>query len=160
MCKQSNLANLRKSLRAAAIAMAIIATGVTPFTAVNAAAAPADVTCKLTFTMSGWSAFYKTASGSGTIKCSNGQSAAVKLEAKGGGLTVGKSTIEDGKGEFSGVKNIEETLGSYVSAEAHAGAVKSSQAQVMTKGEVSLALSGTGRGWDLGIAFGKLTVSR
>ena len=28
----------------------------------------------------------------------------------------------------------------------------------MTKGEVSLALSGTGRGWDLGIAFGKLTI--
>lgn len=163
MYKQSNLANLAnmgKSLRAAAIVMAIAATGVTPLTAVNAAAASVDVTCKLTFTMSGWSAFYKTASGSGTIKCSNGQSAAVKLEAKGGGLTVGKSTIEDGKGEFSGVKNIEETLGSYVAAEAHAGAVKSSLAQVMTKGEVSLALSGTGRGWDLGIAFGKLTVSR
>jgi len=27
-------------------------------------------------------------------------------------------------------------------------------------GEVSLALSGTGRGWDLGIAFGKLTIRR
>ena len=126
-------------------------------TAANAA--KANVTCKLTFTMSGWSAFYKTASGSGTIKCSNGQSMSVKLSAKGGGLTVGKSTIEDGHGEFSGVTGIDELLGSYVSAEAHAGAVKSAKAQVMTKGEVSLALSGTGRGWDLGIAFGKLTIS-
>ena len=126
-------------------------------TAANAA--NANVTCKLTFTMSGWSAFYKTASGSGTIKCSNGQSMSVKLSAKGGGLTVGKSTIEDGHGEFSGVTGINELLGSYVSAEAHAGAVKSAKAQVMTKGEVSLALSGTGRGWDLGIAFGKLTIS-
>jgi hypothetical protein len=122
-------------------------------------AAGANVTCKLSFTMSGWSAFYKTASGSGTIKCSNGQSRAVKLNAKGGGLTVGKSTIEDGHGEFSAVTGMDELLGSYVAAEAHAGAVKSSQAQVMTKGEVSLALSGTGRGWDLGIAFGKLTIS-
>lgn len=121
-------------------------------------AAGANVSCKLSFTMKGWSAFYKTASGSGTIKCSNGQSKNVKLSAKGGGLTVGKSTIEDGHGEFSGVTGIDELLGSYVAAEAHAGAVKSSQAQVMTKGEVSLALSGTGRGWDLGIAFGKLTI--
>jgi hypothetical protein len=127
-------------------------------TTAAAAAAAANVTCKLTFTMKGWSAFYKTASGSGTIKCSNGQSKTVKLSAKGGGLTVGKSTIEDGHGEFSSVTGIDELLGSYVAAEAHAGAVKSSQAQVMTKGEVSLALSGTGRGWDLGIAFGKLTI--
>jgi hypothetical protein len=124
-----------------------------------ARAAGANVDCTLAFTMKGWSAFYKTASGSGTIKCSNGQSMKVKLSAKGGGLTVGKSTIEDGKGEFSAVENISELLGSYVSAEAHAGAVKSAKAQVMTKGEVSLALSGTGRGWDLGIAFGKLTIS-
>ena len=122
-------------------------------------AADANVSCKLSFTMKGWSAFYKTASGSGTIKCSNGQSRAVKLNAKGGGLTVGKSTIEDGHGEFSAVTGMDELLGSYVAAEAHAGAVKSSQAEVMTKGEVSLALSGTGRGWDLGIAFGKLTIS-
>jgi hypothetical protein len=119
-----------------------------------------SVDCEMTFTMKGWSAFYKTASGTGTIKCSNGQSMAVKLSAKGGGLTVGKSSIEDGRGEFSEVHNIEEVLGSYIAAEAHAGAVKSAKAQVMTKGEVSLALSGKGRGWDLGIAFGKLTISR
>jgi hypothetical protein len=121
-------------------------------------AAEAKVSCQLSFTMKGWSAFYKTASGSGTIKCSNGESKNVKLTAKGGGLTVGKSSIEDGHGEFSEATGISELLGSYVAAEAHAGAVKSSQAQVMTKGEVSLALSGTGRGWDLGIAFGKLTI--
>ena len=123
-------------------------------------AADADVTCTMSFEMSGWSAFYKTSSGTGHIKCTNGQTATVKLEAKGGGLTVGKSSIENGKGEFSGVKSIEEVFGSYASAEAHAGAVKSSKASVMTKGEVSLALSGTGRGWDLGVAFGALTISR
>jgi hypothetical protein len=127
--------------------------------ATTANASSANVTCHLSFTMSGWSAFYKTYSGSGTIKCSNGQSMGVKLTAKGGGLTFGKSSIEDGKGEFSAVNSISELLGSYVSAEAHAGAVKSAKAEVMTKGEVSLALSGTGRGWDLGVAFGKLTIS-
>jgi len=124
------------------------------------ASAAADVSCHMTFRLQGWSAFYKTASGTGTIKCSNGQSANVKLDAKGGGLTFGKSTIENGQGEFSGANDLEELLGSYVSAEAHAGAVKSSKAAVMTKGEVSLALSGTGRGWDVGVAFGRLTISR
>ena len=120
----------------------------------------ADLECKLKFTMSGWSAFYKRADGTGTITCNNGQSMAVKLAARGGGLTAGKSTIRDGRGEFAGVHNIDEVLGSYAAAEAHAGAVKSSKAQAMTKGEVSLALSGTGDGWDLGIAFGKFKISR
>lgn len=147
---------MRTMIFATSLALAGLLTGSSP----TAQAAGATVSCSLTFTMSGWSAFYKTSSGSGTIKCNNGQSAAVKMEAKGGGLTVGKSTIEDGHGEFSAVNSIDELLGSYVAAEAHAGAVKSAKAQVMTKGEVSLALSGTGRGWDLGIAFGKLTLSR
>jgi hypothetical protein len=124
------------------------------------AQAAANVKCTMTFTMSGWSALYKTASGSGTVKCDNGQSMKVKLSAKGGGLTVGKSTIEDGHGEFSPVTGISEVLGSYVASEAHAGAVQSAGAQAMTKGEVSLALSGKGRGWDLGIAFGKFTISK
>jgi hypothetical protein len=123
-------------------------------------AAGAKVKCSMSFAMTGWSAFYSTASGNGTIRCDNGQSAKVKLEARGGGLTAGKHTVEEGNGEFSAVTGIEELLGSYISAEAHAGAVKSAKAQVMTKGEVSLALSGKGRGWDLGISFGKLTISR
>jgi len=123
-------------------------------------AADANINCTIKFTMKGWSAFYKTADGSGTIKCSNGQSLKVTLSAKGGGLTVGKSSIEDGHGEFSAIGSVDELFGTYVSAEAHAGAVKSSGAQVMTKGEVSLALSGTGRGVDLGVAFGAFTISR
>ena len=126
---------------------------------VNAAHAAA-VDCKLRFTMSGWSAFYKRADGTGTISCNNGQTMSVKLSARGGGLTAGKSTIRDGVGEFSGVQNINDLIGSYASAEAHAGAVKSAKGQVVTKGEVSLALSGTGDGWDLGIAFGKFTIKR
>jgi hypothetical protein len=117
-----------------------------------------SVKCTMSFTMSGWSVFYKTASGSGEVHCTNGQSMQVKLTAKGGGLTVGKSSVEDGHGEFSQVKSLQEVLGAYASAEAHAGAVKSAQAQVMTKGEVSLALTGRGRGWDLGIAFGELVI--
>jgi hypothetical protein len=138
----------------------ILLVGACSLVAPTPARAAAGVKCSLTFTMKGWSAFYKTASGSGTVTCDNGQSMKVKLNAKGGGLTVGKSSIEEGHGEFSAVTGVSETLGSYIAAEAHAGAVESAQAQVMTKGEVSLALSGKGRGFDLGIAFGKLTISK
>lgn len=123
-------------------------------------AAAASISCSLKFNMQGWSAFYKTADGDGTIRCSNGQSLKVKLSAKGGGLTVGKSSIENGQGKFSAVTSTDELFGTYIAAEAHAGAVKSSGAQVMTKGEVSLALSGTGRGIDLGVALGAMTISR
>jgi hypothetical protein len=123
------------------------------------AIAAADIKCTIKFSMKGWSAFYKTADGAGTIKCSNGRSMKVTLSAKGGGLTVGKSSIEDGRGQFSAISNVDELFGTYFAAEAHAGAVKSAGAQVMTKGEVSVALSGTGRGVDLGVVLGALTIS-
>ena len=118
------------------------------------------IDCTLRFNASGWSMFYKTSAGTGTVSCSNGQRAAVTIRSKGGGLTVGKSRITDGRGEFSGVRDIDDVFGSYVTAEAHAGASRSSKAQVMSKGNVSLALAGTGQGWDLGIAFGRFVISR
>jgi hypothetical protein len=124
----------------------------------NTAQAKAD--CKLKFTISGWSAFYKRSDGTGTITCTNGQSLRVRLRARGGGPTIGHSTIKNGTGEFSGVDDIRELLGSYVSAEAEAGAVKSAKGQVVTKGPVSLALSGTGEGWEVGVAFGKFQILR
>lgn len=127
------------------------------------AAAPAQartLECKLHFNLAGWSVFYKTASGTGTVTCDNGQSLAVKISAKGGGLTFGKSKIEDGIGTFAGVERIGDVLGTYVSAEAHAGAVKSSKATAMTKGDVSLALAGTGKGFDIGVGFGKFVLER
>lgn len=124
----------------------------------QASAQSASVDCRLDYSMAGWSIFYKTASGTGTVSCDNGQKQAVSISAKGGGISFGKSRIDNGVGEFSGVRDISEVLGSYASAEAHAGAVKSAKAQAMTKGEVSLALSGTGQGWDLGVAFGSFTL--
>ena len=128
------------------------------FSPIAQAAGPVD--CALRFNLSGWSIFYKTASGTGTVTCSNGQRAAVTIKSKGGGLTVGKSRITGGRGEFSGVRDINDVFGTYASAEAHAGASRSSKAQVMTKGNVSLAMAGKGEGWDLGVAFGKFVISR
>ena len=118
----------------------------------------ADLSCKLNFEMHGWSAIYKTAEGTGTVTCNNGSSVKVSLESKGLGLTAGKSSIDAGKGSFAGVKNIHDVFGQYAAADASAGAVKSSDAQVLTKGEVSLALSGTGRGWDLGVSIADFAI--
>ena len=84
----------------------------------------------------------------------------VKISTKGGGLTFGKSTIEDGLGKFTEVYDINDVIGGYATAEAHAGANKSASARVVTKGPISLALSGRGRGWDLGVAFGSFIISK
>jgi hypothetical protein len=116
--------------------------------------------CEMKYTLEGWSAFYKVAHGQGTITCDNGQSANVTLEAKGGGLTAGKYKVRDGLGKFSEVGDISEVLGTYVASAAEAGAVKSTTAGAMTKGEVSLALAGKGTGFNLGISFGKFTITK
>lgn len=124
----------------------------------STAHAAGEIDCKLKFSMSGWSAFYKTSAGEGTVICDNGQSLPVKISTKGGGLTFGKSRIDNGTGEFTGVYNIRDVLGGYAAAEAHAGAGKSTKAQVVTKGSISLALAGKGSGWDLGVSFGSFVI--
>jgi hypothetical protein len=121
---------------------------------------PATAKCHMKFNLKGWSVFYKTAEGSGRVTCNNGEKANVKINLTGGGLTFGKMDILDGNGAFSEVIHLDEIFGAYVAAEAHAGVVKSVQASVYTKGEISLALSGTGRGMNIGVDFGKLEISK
>jgi hypothetical protein len=133
----------------------VLASGI----AISEGADNKETKCKLEFSVKGWSAIYETASGTGTITCDNGQTARVKIDVKGGGLTAGKSSMK-GTGTFSEVSDIQEIFGTYAKAEAHAGMVKSAGAQVMTKGEVSLAITAKGKGVDLGIAFGKFSIDR
>ncbi len=116
--------------------------------------------CKMVFNLKGWSAFYKTANGHGTITCTNGQTAKVRIAVKGGGVTFGKFDIIHGTGTFTPVRTIDEVFGSYAHSEAHAGVGRSGAVQAMTKGEVSLALAGTGRGIDIGFDFGRFTITR
>jgi hypothetical protein len=126
------------------------------------AAAPTradDLKCTMKFSLKGWSAFYKTAQGQGTVTCSDGNTLQVLLSSTGGGLTVGKSSIDDGYGEFSGVRIINDVLGSYAAGNASAGAVKSNGVTALTKGDVSLQLKGSGRGWDLGVDLSKFSIT-
>jgi len=141
------------SLAAAALlAMAALHSG--------SASAVGKFDCEMRFNLTGWAAIYKHAEGNGVITCDNGESMHVNIVARGGGLTAGKYQVDDGKGKFSDVSNLTELLGSYAQGEANAGLVKSGTAQVLTKGTVSLALAGKGEGVDLGISFGKFTISR
>ena len=59
-----------------------------------------------------------------------------------------------------GCMNTNDLFGDYAQGEANAALVKGGTAQVLTKGTVSLALAGAGEGVDLGISFGKFTISR
>ncbi|MFN4162597.1 MAG: hypothetical protein ACK4FW_11610, partial [Stenotrophomonas sp.] len=76
--------------------------------AVPAAQAAGNIDCELHYNLAGWSVLYKTASGTGTISCDNGARIPVKITVKGGGLTVGKSKIVDGKGKFSGAYSLDD----------------------------------------------------
>ena len=125
---------------------------------VNAAQA-GDLGCTMKYNLSGWSVFYKTASGRGTVTCSDGSTLEVKLSSKGGGLTFGKSTIDNGRGQFSGVRSIRDVLGDYAAGSAHGGAGDAAGVIGLTKGEVSLSLQGQGRGIDAGVDVGKFTIS-
>jgi hypothetical protein len=116
--------------------------------------------CKLDFSLSGWSFIYKQMKGEGKVSCSNGQSAAVHVSSHGGGFTIGKSDIVGGTGTFSSVKDIGEIFGTYAQAGASGSTVKGGQAQAMTKGEISLALAGSGRGWDVGVSIGGFTITK
>ncbi|HXS73650.1 MAG TPA: hypothetical protein VN725_06360 [Rhodanobacteraceae bacterium] len=124
------------------------------------AASAAEIKCHMDFTLSGWSVIYQTADGAGTITCANGQSMPVKIDAKGGGLTVGKYKLTDGRATFSHVTDIQQILGSYATANAHAGVVHSGHAAAMTKGNVSMSLAGHGQGWDIGAGFESFSISK
>ena len=58
------------------------------------------------------------------------------------------------------MRDIQEIFGTYLSLEGHAGVTHTAEGRVMTKGEVSLSLGGTGRGWDLGAAVGAFTIEK
>src|SRR5262245_40775815 len=124
------------------------------------AAAESKVHCKMTFDISGWAFFYRTADGTGVVTCSNGETYDVVLEQRGFGLAAGSGEVKDGSGVFSPVAKSEEILGTYGGSSAVAGAGKGDAAAGYTKGSVSLAVSGRGDIKALGVGGGSLTIKR
>lgn len=120
---------------------------------------PKYSTCSMTYKLSGFSLGYKQYDGLGEVTCRNGQKAQVVLSSKSIGFTIGKSEIE-GEGHFTDVKDIKEIYGNYISLGNHFGFINSIDRQILTRGEISLALIGKGRGFDIGVTIGDLTIRR
>ncbi len=116
--------------------------------------------CKITYNLKGWSAFFKTVKGAGTVSCSNGQSANVNLSMKGGGFTFGSFNIKEGAGRFSGVKNISDIYGGYFAMDGHAGAGKEVEGRTLPFKAVKLSMKGKGRGVNLGFSMGSFRISK
>ena len=126
----------------------------------SAQPAEKDLRCHLTFATSEWSALYASAEGKGTVECEDGTSMPVAISARGAGITAGKWQITDGKGVISRVASIEEVPGNYLAVSGDIGMVKAGTARVLTKGKVSLALAGTGKGFDIGVAVTRFSIKR
>src|SRR5690242_18417571 len=92
--------NVRRSaalLGAALLGVAALAA------APRVSAQQADLDCKMSFSVSGWSAIYKRADGHGVVTCENGETMPVHIRVRGGGLTAGKWRIDNGTGNFTDV---------------------------------------------------------
>ena len=118
-----------------------------------------STTCRMSYNLRGWSLGLKSATGEGSISCDNGQTADVRIRAKGAGLSAGKYEIRDGRGRFSAVTDIRDLFGSYAAGDVAAGFVKEGEAMAMSKGSVNLALAGKGTGFDLGAAVERFTLT-
>ncbi len=135
--------------------------GVTAMVCAAAAMAESKPTkCHIRYSLTGWAAVYESAKGTGRITCDNGQEADVTLSSKGAGVAFGKETIVDGEGAFTDVNDIAELFGHYVAFKTDAATGKAADSQVMTKGKVSLALAGKGKGVDLGITFADFKIEK
>ncbi|MHA6205053.1 hypothetical protein ACXU4B_11555 [Dyella soli] len=150
---------IKRTFGMAALVLAC-AGAMTALPVTQARAAEAEVKCDLSFSLAGWSVIYKHAEGEGTVVCSNGQRANVKITVNGGGLTAGKYRIDNGKGDITHVRSIDDVFGDYAQAGAEAGVGKSGEAQVLTKGTTSLALHGSGEGINLGVSIGAFSITK
>lgn len=115
--------------------------------------------CRLDYQTHAWSVFYKNVTGTGTVTCENGERAEVTLQYHGGGITFGVSDL-NGVVRFSQVRDVGEVIGAYFTVEGHAGLVRSVEGRAGTRGPVWISQAGNGRGFDLGFAFGALSIRR
>ena len=90
----------------------------------------AATSCTLTYSLKGWSAIYKTARGTGTITCEDGQSASVRIVTHGGGFTGGTHGVENGKGRFSQTEKVEDLFRTFIEWTGHAGVGAGKNAEV------------------------------
>lgn len=115
--------------------------------------------CRISFSSDEWSAAYARMVGQGVVSCNDGSSQPVWLWAEGVGVTAGMWKITDGKGRFHNVVRIDDVLGEYISLSGDIGISKAVTARILSKGEVTLSLTGKGEGFDVGIAINKVKIT-
>jgi hypothetical protein len=123
-------------------------------------ASASETKCSMNYNLKSWSILYKSGKGTGTISCDNGQKAKVRLRSEGGGITFGTSKIVNGHGVFSKTSSIKDLYGSYANGAAHGGLGTAGAAQGLTKGDITLSLTGKGTGVNIGIDFGSFKISK
>ena len=116
--------------------------------------------CTLEYTMSGWSAFYSTYNGTGTVSCPNGQRATVNLSLKGGGFIFGTAEIKQGMAKIHNVANMNDVYGGSFAAGGTAGFINYVDGYWAPKGSKTVTLSGKGSGYSLGFSLGSLRISK
>jgi len=122
-------------------------------------AADENIECQISFSSNEWSAAYARMVGQGLVSCDDGSSMPVWLWAKGGGITAGMWKITDGKGKFHNVRKIEDVLGEYISVSGDIGVSRAATARLLSKGKITLSLTGKGEGFDLGIAINEVKIT-
>jgi hypothetical protein len=123
-------------------------------------AAESHVDCNLRFTAGQWSPQQAAVTGAGMLTCTNGSAMPVMVGASGPGIAAGRWSITDGRGAFGRVARIEDILGSYAAIEGDIGVSAAGTVQALTKGKLSLRLSGKGQGFSAGIAIRDFSISR
>jgi len=121
---------------------------------------PPDLACTLRFSLSTWSFSEKHSEGIGVVTCLGGETARVRIVARGAGLNSGTSHIDGGSGKFTDVHNLADILGTYSDDAACRQTARCPDAQVLRKGNVLLALSGSNKDVDLTMGLGEFTLTR
>lgn len=123
-------------------------------------AAEGHLDCTLRFTARQWSPLRGAVTGTGMLMCTDGSAVPVIVDASGPGITAERWNITDGWGVFDHVTRMEDALGRYTAIEGDIGVSAAGTVQTLTKGKLSLGLSGKGKGFVAGIAIRNFSISR
>jgi len=116
--------------------------------------------CTLSYTMTGWAAFFKSYKGEGTVSCPSGLSAKVNISYTGGGITFGSYEITEGKGTLFNIKSADDIYSSAFAIDGDAGFGKAIEGRWTARGSRSLVVSGKGRGYNVGWSMGNFKISK
>ncbi len=116
--------------------------------------------CELAFASTNWWPLYRGFTGDGTVRCHDGRSLRVHVVAKGHGMDIDHWKIVHGRGRYSQVAGIDDTLGHFVRTRDGTRLVKDRRATVAESARPHLALAGRGNGFEADDAIDDLRIER